>query len=520
MESFGLILNAKSQMPTLQSFLLSTSLKLALGFKLQRILDIISPNITGAEVMATITIFDSVKREKVEFEPIVEKEAKIYVCGPTVYDDAHLGHARSALSFDLLSRTLRCFGFNVTLAKNFTDIDDKIINKLKSTNLTLQELTQYYINRYLDEMEALNVKRADLEPKATESIDAILEMIESLIERGFAYRVEGGDIYFDTSKDESYGKISHMVTDDSQNISRVSHSKTKKNPKDFALWKACEGEESICFDAKIGRGRPGWHIECSAMIDKLFGKRGDYSVDIHAGGADLLFPHHENEATQTRCARDYEIAKYWMHNGFVQIDGEKMSKSLGNSFFLKDALKAYSGEVLRFYLISVHYRNSFNFNELDLLSAKKRLDRLYRLKKRLLPVKVGSVDESFREALLEAMGDDLNSSKALAVVDEMVSSVNEQLDKNPKNKNLKSTTLANIEFIDELLGFGGNEPFEWFQQGVDEVTKEEIESLIQARSDAKKSKNYALADEIREQLSKMGVAVMDMPDGTKWERID
>jgi cysteinyl-tRNA synthetase len=287
----------------------------------------------------------------------------------------------------------------VTLCKNFTDIDDKIINKIKQTNQTLSELTSYYMDRYLSEMDALGVARANIEPKATESLDAIVDMIQRLIDKNCAYVVENGDVYFDTSKDSHYGSISHKVTDEDTQ-SRIEHSSYKRNPKDFALWKACKGDEDICFDTPFSRGRPGWHIECSAMIEANFKGNDEYSIDIHGGGADLLFPHHENEAAQSRCATNHELAKYWMHNGFVQIDGEKMSKSLGNSFFLKDALKIYDGEILRYYLNSVHYRNDFNFNEEDLLQSKKRLDKLYRLKKRLVPTSPSTPNKEFVSSLL------------------------------------------------------------------------------------------------------------------------
>ncbi len=463
-------------------------------------------------------LYDSVQKEKREFIPLAEGKATIYVCGPTVYDDAHLGHARSALSFDILKRTLQDLGYNVTLAKNFTDIDDKIINKLATSGKTLHELTEFYINRYLEDMAALGVLRADIEPKATESIEAIEKMITELLESDCAYTIENGDIYFDTSKDSRYGSISHMVTDDAQNISRIEANSQKRNPKDFALWKACK-EQDVCFNAKIGQGRPGWHIECSAMINKFFKGNDEYCIDIHCGGADLLFPHHENEAAQTRCALNKEIAKYWMHNGFVQIDGEKMSKSLGNSFFLKDALKVYDGELLRYYLISVHYRNDFNFNEVDLQNSKKRLDRLYRLKKRLYGGKVGRVNKAFKEALLQAMCDDLNSSKAMAIVDDMISSANEQLDKEPKNKALKQEILGNIDYLCQLLGIGCKDAIEWFQQGVSEEEKTKIESLIAKRAEAKKAKDFESADAIREELQNMGIAIMDMADGTKWEKL-
>ena len=462
-------------------------------------------------------IFDSVKKKKVTFEPIKEGKATIYVCGPTVYDDAHLGHARSAISFDLLTRTLKALGYETVMAKNFTDIDDKIIKKMAETGMGLRELTQMYIDKYLDEMDKLNVKRADIEPKATESLDAIESMVATLLKKGCAYKISNGDIYFDTSKDPLYGSISHLNRDESENISRVSHALEKKNPKDFALWKACN-EKEVCFSSELGKGRPGWHIECSAMIAKHFKGDDKYTIDIHGGGADLLFPHHENEAAQTRCFSGHEIAKYWMHNGFVQIDGEKMSKSLGNSFFLKDALAIYPGELLRFYLISVHYRNDFNFNEVDLLATKKRLDRLYRLKMRISPTKPSTPNREFVDSMLEAMADDLNSSKALAVVDSMVSSANEQLDKEPKSKALKREISANIEFIDRLLGVGGSDAYEWFQYGIDEDEKALILDLISKRDEAKRAKDYKKADAIRDKLSNMGVAIMDTPDGTKWEK--
>jgi len=466
-------------------------------------------------------IFDSVQKKKVPFEPIKEGEASIYVCGPTVYDDAHLGHARSSLAFDLLTRTLKALGYKVTMGKNFTDIDDKIIKKVEETGKPMAEITAFYIERYLEEMAALGVQRADIEPKATESLQAIENMIQILIDKDMAYVISTGDVYFDTSKDSHYGEISHRVADDDETQSRVEHTSEKRNPKDFALWKACKGDEDICFDTAFSSGRPGWHIECSAMIEKHFAKEhgnDQYSIDIHGGGADLLFPHHENEAAQSRCATGHELAKYWMHNGFVQIDGEKMSKSLGNSFFLKDALQVYDGEVLRYYLNSVHYRNDFNFNEEDLQTAKKRLDKLYRLKKRVSPGKGSAVNKEFKKALLSAMGDDLNISTALAVIDEMIANTNDAFDKEAKNKALKKETLANIAFIDELLGFGGQEPFTYFQIGISEDEKEKIETLITERSEAKKEKNFERSDAIRDELIAMGISIMDTADGTIWEK--
>lgn len=466
-------------------------------------------------------IYDSVKKAKLPFEPIVAKKASIYVCGPTVYDDAHLGHARSALAFDLLTRTLRVLGYEVTMCKNFTDIDDKIIKKVEQTGQSMEEITSFYIDRYLEEMAALGVMRADIEPKATESLQAIEQMIQNLIDKDCAYVISTGDVYFDTSKDAHYGEISHRVAEEEDAQSRVAHTGEKRDPKDFALWKACKGDEDICFDAAFSKGRPGWHIECSAMIEKHFASQhgnDEYSIDIHGGGADLLFPHHENEAAQSRCATGHELAKYWMHNGFVQIDGEKMSKSLGNSFFLKDALKLYDGEVLRYYLNSVHYRNDFNFSEEELQIAKKRLDKLYRLKKRVSPGMPSAVNNKFKQMLLDAMSDDLNISVALSIIDELIANTNDALDANPKDKGLKKETLANIAFIDELLGFGEKEPFSYFQIGVDEALKTKIENLIEARNAAKKEKDFARSDAIRDEITALGITIMDNAEGTLWEK--
>jgi len=464
-------------------------------------------------------IYDSIKKRKLPFEPIIPREASIYVCGPTVYDNAHLGHARSSLSFDILARTLKAWGYKVTIGKNFTDIDDKIIKKVQETGQSLEDITTYYIKRYQNDMRALGVRDADIEPKATESLGAMEAMIQGLIDRDIAYIVSSGDVYFDTSKDKKYGTISKQVGEDEDNQSRVEHNSEKRNPKDFALWKACGGEDDICFETAFSKGRPGWHIECSAMIEKHFKGSREYSIDIHGGGADLLFPHHENEAAQSRCATGHELSKYWMHNGFVNIDGEKMSKSLGNSFFVKDALDVYDGEILRNYLISIHYRNDFNFNEEDLLNSKKRLDRLYRLKKRITPTKASKPNIKFQKAIMEAMSDDLNISVALATIEDMISDANDKFDINPKDKGLKRETLANIALIDRLLGIGGKEPFSYFQIGIDKRTKAKIELLIEERNEAKREKNYTKADAIRNEITAMGIATMDTSEGTLWEKV-
>ncbi|MBA3027024.1 MAG: cysteine--tRNA ligase [Sulfurimonas sp.] len=464
-------------------------------------------------------IFDSVQKTKREFIPLEEGKASLYVCGPTVYDDAHLGHAKSALVFDLLTRVLKANGYDVTYARNITDIDDKIIKKAAEQNKTIKEITEFYTDSFHKEMAAIGVARPDIEPKATESLEAMFGMIQKLIDSGHAYATAEGDVYFDTSSDSEYLTLSKRVQNEDERQERVESSSLKKNAADFALWKSVK-DGSLTYDSPFGAGRPGWHLECSAMIEKHLAKpNAAFAVDIHGGGADLLFPHHENEAAQTRCSSNHALANYWMHNGFVNIDGEKMSKSLGNSFFLKDALKEYDGEVLRFYLLSTHYRSNFNFNTEDLLSAKKRLDKIYRLKKRLFGLAESSEPTAFKTELLKALSDDLNVSSALALIDEMITKTNETLDTAGKHKELKRDTLANLSFIEEVLGFGVKNPFEYFQFGMDEATKEKIAELIEKRNEAKKAKDFESSDKLRDEILAFGVSIMDTPNGTFWEKV-
>jgi len=466
-----------------------------------------------------VYIFDSVQKTKRNFEPLVEGKVSLYVCGPTVYDDAHLGHAKSALVFDLLSRVLRANGYEVTYARNITDIDDKIIKKAIEQKKDIKTITDFYTEAFHAEMAAIGVERPDIEPKATESLDAMFTLIEKLIASGHAYKTSDGDVYFDTKSDHEYLTLSHRVQNEEERQERIESSQEKKNPADFALWKSVK-DGSITFDSPFGAGRPGWHLECSAMIEKhLAYKDKPYAIDIHGGGADLLFPHHENEAAQTRCATKHELANYWMHNGFVNIDGEKMSKSLGNSFFLKDALREYDGEVLRFYLLSSHYRSNFNFNTQDLEASKKRLDKLYRLKKRLFGLASNNDSTEFQAKLLEVLSDDLNISAALALIDEMISHANETLDSAGKHKALKKELMANLAYIEEILGFGIKNPYEYFQFGVDAKTKKELDALIQQRDEAKKAKDFQTSDALREQILSYGVNLMDTPQGTFWEKV-
>lgn len=464
-----------------------------------------------------IEIFDSVKKTKVLFEPIKNDEVRIYVCGPTVYDDSHLGHARSAIAFDLLHRVLKANGYKVIMTKNFTDIDDKIIKKMHETKRSLEDITSLYINAYKNDMETLNILPNSLEPKATQNLQIMIDMIEDLMSKDIAYKISDG-VYFDVSKDSEYGSLSKRASDENS-IARVESNTEKRNPSDFALWKF-EKADDVAYESPLGKGRPGWHIECSAMINKhLAYKDEPFQIDIHGGGADLLFPHHENEAAQTRCSTKSHLAKYWMHNGFVTIDGEKMSKSLGNSFFLKDILKSYSGEVVRFYLLTAQYRANFNFNEEDLISSKKRLDKLYRVKKRVYGGGKSAVNKEFKESLLTALNDDLNSAKAISIIDEYINKANETLDKEPKNKAFKKELVATLEFIDEVIGIGGSDAYSYFQFGISNEDISKIEELIEKRTEAKKAKDFETADKVRDELTALGISVMDTPNGVVWEKL-
>ena len=472
-----------------------------------------------------MVIYDSLSKKKLPFKPISEGLARIYACGPTVYDDAHLGHAKSAVSFDLLRRVLQAEGYEVKFARNFTDIDDKILKKMAETGKSLGEITELYTSRYLQDMSALNVADASISPKATENIAAICELISSLLQKGFAYEIAGDGIYFDTRKDGDYLSLSGKKDDASKNIARVASNDAKHDEKDFVLWKFDEN----WFDSPFGKGRPGWHSECVAMIlAHLDSGDPQFCIDIHAGGADLLFPHHENEAAQCRCARHRALSKYWLHNGFVQVNNEKMSKSLGNSFFVNDALKIAPGEALRFYLLSSHYRANFNYSIADLLASKKRLDKIYRLKKRVRDVlapaagqnstsELPAAEAKFRSEMMEFLSDDLNTSGALAVLGNFVASANEALDRAPKDKALKAQIAANLEFAKQTLGILYEDETEYFRFGVSEQQRAQIEELIKQRAQAKAEKDFASADAIRARLTDMKIEVMDTAGGTVWE---
>lgn len=463
-----------------------------------------------------VRLEDSKSRDKIDLNAFKGEPINIYLCGATVYDDAHLGHARSSVCFDLLYRTLLALGFEVRFARNYTDIDDKILAKMKAQNISLKALTEHYIGRYEEDMCALNVLEPNFKPKATEYILPMIEFITTLQNKGFTYILEDG-VYFDSSKDKAYLSLSHRGFENTQ--SRLDKEVAKKNESDFVLWKFDEN----FYDAPFGKGRPGWHTECVAMIKHLF----DDKLVIHCGGVDLLFPHHENEAAQFRCACGSELAQIWLHNGFVKIDGEKMSKSLNNSFFIKDVLREFSGEALRFYLLQTHYRAHFNYSEQDLEGAKKRLDKFYRLKKRLGVTNLKDFDKDFDEGkpkfqsevaqqILSALEDDLNVSKALSALDEFIISANAKLDENTKSSRENLAQILNECAL--IFGVGFMDTKAYFQFGVDDGLKKEIEAQISARNAAKKAKNFALADEIRAQLATKNIILQDTPNGTIWEK--
>ncbi|MBZ7987242.1 cysteine--tRNA ligase [Campylobacter canadensis] len=443
-------------------------------------------------------LFDSVKKEKIEFN---EDTVNIYVCGPTVYDDAHLGHARSSISFDLLRRVLLANNKKVCFAKNYTDIDDKILLKMQNENKSLKEITEFYIKSYEEDMQALNILKPDFSPKATDYIAKMIEFITCLLEKNYAYTLDDG-IYLDTSKDSKYLSLSKKAQDDTK--TRLDSIVNKKNASDFVLWKFDEKY----YKANFGTGRPGWHTECVCMILDIFTK-----LHIHCGGADLFFPHHENEACQCRLNQNTELADIWLHNGFVNINNTKMSKSLNNSFFVKDALKEINAEVLRFYLQSIYYRADFNYNFIDLKASKKRLDKIYRVKKLLNLDEIKddfNIKSSLKDELLSALNDDLNISLALACVDEWINKVNS----NPKNEEFINDFIA----LSSILGIAKLNPKAYFQDCSKEL-KDEIIDLINKRTNAKANKDYKLADEIREKLSKMGVSLQDNKDGVEWELV-
>ena len=461
-------------------------------------------------------VYNTMTRQKEELIPIEEGKIRLYACGPTVYNFIHIGNARPLVVFDTLRRYLEWRGYEVNFVQNFTDIDDKIIRRANEEGITFEEVATKYIAEFWTDAKGLGVREATTHPKATENIDTIIDIVSRLVERGYAYRAENGDVYFRTRKFDEYGKLSHQPIDDLESGARIAVGEVKEDPLDFALWKAAkEGEPS--WPSPWSDGRPGWHIECSAMARRYLGE----SIDIHGGGQDLIFPHHENEIAQSECCNGVPFARYWMHNGYINVDNKKMSKSLNNFFTVRDVAEAYGYEAIRFFLISSSYRMPINYNTEIIQQGINALDRLYNCKNAmdfaLGNAPEGEADAAFaakvearRNQFIEAMDDDLNTADGIAALFELVKDINVMLTANPT----KGTIECGKALFDELtdvLGFC----YERGQAGDDDA---EIEELIAARTAARKEKNWAEADRIRDELTARGIVLEDTPQGVKWHR--
>lgn len=484
-----------------------------------------------------LRVYNTLGREKQLFEPIEPGKVRMYVCGPTVYDSCHIGHARSVVFFDIVYRFFKAMGLDVTYIRNFTDVDDKIINRANELGVSAKEISEKYINEFYRDMDALNVKRATIEPRATQHIDDIIKIVNRLIEKSMAYPVEGGDVYFRVTSFADYGKLSGRKLEDMEAGARIDVDERKENPFDFALWKAAKpGEPS--WDSPWGKGRPGWHIECSAMSWQLLGE----TFDIHGGGKDLIFPHHENEIAQSEAAFGRQFVKYWLHNGFVNINSEKMSKSLGNTTLIKDILEKYHPEAVRLFLLTNHYRSPIDFTDQSMKEASGNLDKLYALLLRIsdlygnLPMirlnsnnmhRFGDVWKEFQKA----MEDDFNTARGLAVMFEAARKVNRLLDE--ENDGNAFETRGQVEAIStdvvkiaNILGLLTEIPSEYFKKkrqdalDANTVDSDKIEEMIKQRAEARKAKDYATADRIRKELEDMKIAIEDRADGTIWKVMD
>ena len=449
-----------------------------------------------------IKIFNTFTSKKEDFKPITENHVKMYVCGMTVYDDCHVGHARVLIVFDLIYRWFLNSGYDVTYVRNITDIDDKIIKKSNDEGCHFKELTARYIESMQEDSKVLNIIPPTFQPKATEAISSMIKMISILVEKSFAYVGNNGDVFFEISKFNNYGKLSKKNIDDLDAGSRVKVDDNKKSFGDFVLWKLSKDDEPS-WDSPWGKGRPGWHIECSAMSSDILGA----SFDIHGGGQDLIFPHHENEIAQSESCHDHKMANYWIHNGFVNVDDEKMSKSLGNFFTLKNVLKNYSGEIIRFFVYKSHYRSPLNYSDQNLNDAKAAVEKIYLA---LRPYKCIQVDLDWSKPSLnnikDALDDDFNSPKAISIIFELISELNKS-----SNENLANEIYSVLKVIG-LMAI----PQEEFFIKSSKIDQDHIEKLIEKRIQAKKQKDYQKADELRNEIDSLGVILEDTPDGTVW----
>lgn len=478
-----------------------------------------------------LTIYNTLTRAKEPFETIEPNKVRMYVCGPTVYDSAHIGHARAVVTFDVIVRYLRARGYEVTYVRNFTDIDDKIIQKANQTGASCLEVAERYIAEFHRDMDALYVERPSMEPRATEYIADIIRIVERLIAAGFAYVLDG-DVYFSVETFAEYGKLSKRKLDQMEAGARVDVDDRKRNPFDFALWKSSKPDEPW-WESPWGRGRPGWHIECSAMSSTLLGE----TIDIHGGGMDLIFPHHENEIAQSEAAFGKTFVRYWMHNGFVNINSEKMSKSLHNFLTVREALENHHPETIRMFLISSHYRSPIDFTPKSMEEAESGVERIYATLQRLETVlKTSGPPDAVPRGetwtrFCEAMDDDFNTAKAVGILFDTVRSINRLLDEHPERPEDSVCDLLNVQWGDllavgRILGVMNERPADYFERKKQNVLEKKgvdttfIEGKIAERREARKAKQWQQADAIRKELEAMGVSLEDRPDGTtEWRLI-
>jgi cysteinyl-tRNA synthetase len=462
-----------------------------------------------------IKIYNTMTRQKEEFVPLEEGKVKMYVCGPTVYNYIHIGNARPAIVFDTVRRYFEFRGFSIRYISNFTDVDDKLIRAAKELGQDVPTIADRFINAYYEDVSALGCKKADAHPRVMESIDIIVDFIAKLIEKDFAYESEG-DVYFRTRKFDGYGKLSHQSIDELRLGARIEVGEKKQDSLDFALWKAAK-EGEISWESPWGLGRPGWHIECSAMAKKFLGD----TIDIHAGGQDLAFPHHENEIAQSESLSGKEFARYWMHNGYINIDNEKMSKSLGNFVLVHDIIKHHDPQVLRFFMLSVHYRNPINYSEELLENTAAAFDRMktsYQNLKHRREMSANLNDQKqewlnkitdLRGQFIEAMDDDFNTANAVSVLFELAKQANYYLLEKNTSVEVIDAFLKEMEELFTVLGL---------ELSKEELLDEEIEALIQKRIEARKNRDFQLSDQIRDQLKEMNIILEDTPQGTRWKR--
>ncbi|MBL7004982.1 MAG: cysteine--tRNA ligase [Gammaproteobacteria bacterium] len=458
-----------------------------------------------------LKIYNTLSRNKEVFTPIEENKVKMYVCGMTVYDYCHIGHARVLVVFDLVYRVFKHLGYDITYIRNITDIDDKIIQRANENEEDFLALTERFISAMHEDADALGVLRPNAEPKATDNIESILSMISTLIEKGFAYAADNGDVYFAVNEFKEYGRLSGKNLEDLNAGERVAVDAYKQNPLDFVLWKHVKPDEPS-WSSPWGDGRPGWHIECSAMSTQMLGNH----FDIHGGGQDLQFPHHENEIAQSECCTNEKFVNYWMHNGFVRVNEEKMSKSLGNFFTLRDVMKEYKAEEIRYFILASHYRSPLNYSEQQLDNARHALHRLY---SSLLDCEISVSDKhtEYQERFEQALKDDFNSAEALAVLFDITREVNTYKGKDQAKANALASTLKKLA---DVIGLLDADPQTFLQASASSDASEdaEIEALIEKRAQAKKDKNWAVADEVRDQLIAMDISIEDHAGGTRWKR--